>query len=573
MLPRTVIHVVLLLLLLPTVVVAELTVSGVDREIERNVRTYVSLASEPCDAEPWRIRRRFRTVEADTRKALEPFGFYQPNIMSTLSLAEDCWQATLTIETGDSVKLRNVDIGLAGAASDDPAFNDLLQPVSLAPGTTLRHANYDRLKRALQVRAADRGYVEADFAESRLDIWPEVGVADISLRFDSGPRYSIGEIHQEQAFLDPALVSGYLDLESGTLFDSQALARAYRDLSNSGYFSRIEVVPDVENAENGQIPIRVSLQPANRIEYTVGVGASTDTGPRFRGGYRNNRVNAKGHRFKADLGLSPVLQGITTEYRKPLTDPRSEWMSYTGAVSSQDTDTFDSDTARLGLRRSKRLSASWIRTLSLDVSYESFTVGSDSDNSVLVLPALSFDHKYADKDLYPNHGRRLGAEFRGTSEFLGSNTSFVQATAWARWIRSVGSRSRFLARGTMGFTEKSEFNELPPSVRFFAGGDDSVRGFEYNSLGPKDVDGNVIGGSNLLVASIEYERQLRGSFYGALFVDAGNAFDNFDVDAEVGAGLGLIWRSPVGPVKFYLGYPLTADYPSVRFHLRLGADL
>ena len=248
-------------------------------------------------------------------------------------------------------------------------------------------------------------------------------------------------------------------------------------------------------------------------------------------------------------------------------------MSYTGAVSREATDSYDNDTARLGLRRTKRLSTSWIRTLSLDVSYESFTIGTESNDSLLVLPAIGFDHKYADKDLYPNRGRRVGAEFRGTDEYLGSNTSFVQATAWARWIRAVGPRGRLLARGMIGITARSELNELPPSVRFFAGGDESVRGYDLDSLGPKDVDGNVIGGDNLLTASIEYERLLKGRFYGAVFVDAGNAFDGVKINPEVGTGLGLIWRSPVGPIKLYLAYPVTDDDPGVRVHLRLGADL
>ena len=100
-----------------------------------------------------------------------------------------------------------------------------------------------------------------------------------------------------------------------------------------------------------------------------------------------------------------------------------------------------------------------------------------------------------------------------------------------------------------------------------------MRGYEYNSLGPKNSAGHVVGGSNLLVASIEYERHLSGNFYGAVFVDAGNAFDDTDFDAEVGAGLGIKWRSPLGPVRLYFGYPVTADDQSVRVHLQLGAEL
>jgi translocation and assembly module TamA len=552
---------------------ADLVVSGVDSELERNVRAYVSLADEPCDAETWRVRRRYRSIETETRKALEPFGFYEPRISSTLRLDEECWKATLTIDPGDPVILRKVDIVIEGAASTDPAFDELKQPASLAVGRTLRHADYDQYKRALQIRAADRGYVEAEFTESQLDVWPADGLADITVHFNSGPRYRIGEIQVEQAFLDPAIVAGYLEIETGSYFDSNTMAHAYRDLSDSAYFGRIEVRPDMERAADEQIPIRISLTPGNRTEYTVGVGASTDTGLRFRAGFRNNRINQRGHRLIADLGVSTVIQGLTVEYRIPLGDPRREWFSFTGALSNEETDSFDNEAQRLGVRWTKAMSDTWLRTLAVDFSNESFHVGTDIDTSRTVVPSISFDHKQSDRDIFPRYGRRLGAKLRGTDQALSSNTSYIQATASLRLIHSFGSGNRIIGRVNAGATASSNFAELPPSVRFFAGGDESVRGFDYESLGPKDTEGNVIGGDNLLVASVEYERLLRGNFYGAVFVDAGNAFNGTDFDAEAGTGLGLIWRSPLGPIRLYLGYPLTADDRGIRLHLRLGADL
>lgn len=560
-------------LLAPSSALAELAVSGVEPELEQNVRAYVTLGSEPCDAEAWRIRRRFRTIEAETRKALEPFGYYEPAINATLGQNEDCWQATLSIDPGNPVVLRNVDIAITGDASTDPAFDVLKNPASLVPGRPVRHADYDRLKRNLQIVAADRGYVEADFTDSRLDIWPDEGIADVTVRFDSGPRYRIGEIRVEQAFLNPSVVSGYLNLEPGDYFDSNEIARAYRNLSDSAYFGRIEVVPDIDNAEDQQIPIRVSLYPGTRIEYTIGVGASTDTSIRLRSGFRNNRLNRKGHRLIADLGLSPVVQGLTLEYRIPLSDPRREWFSFTGALSNEDTDSFDSEAQRLGVRWTKAMSDTWLRTLGLDFNNESFNVGTDIDTSRTIVPSVSFDHKKSDRDVFPLRGRRFGVELRGTDQVLGSNTSYLQALAWLRLIRPIGSDNRIIARLNAGATYSGDFAELPPSVRFFAGGDESIRGFGYESLGPTDVNGNVIGGLNLLVGSIEYEHHLRGDFYGAVFVDAGNAFDHADFDAEVGTGIGVKWRSPLGPIRIYLGYPLTKENPGIRLHLRLGADL
>lgn len=564
---------ILAALTLPTIAIAELAITGVDQNIERNIRTFASLASETCDSEYWLVRRRFRALESEARKALEPFGFYDPVITSELRRDDQCWHATIAIEPGEPVRYRDVRLLVEGEAASDSAFDDLKKSQSLAPGAVLRHADYERLKRVLQVRAGERGYLEAQFVENSLDVWPEQHAADVVLHFDSGPRYRIGEIRIEQSFLDPEIVDGYLDLERGVLFDSAALARAHRDLSDSAYFGDINVLADVDNAADGEIPIRISLQPGTRIEYTLGVGASTDTSIRFRAGFRNNRLNSRGHRLITDLGISPVMQGLTTEYRIPLSDPRREWLSIAGALSNEETDTFDNEAQRLGLRWTKAMTDTWLRTLSLDVTNESFIVGQNVDTSRFIVPGITFDQKISDRDVFPSRGRRLGAELRGTDDALGSTTSYLQATIWARWVRSFGTGNRILARVNAGTTSSKDFSRLPPSIRFFAGGDESVRGYDYESLGPKDDEDNVIGGANLLVASLEYERHLRGNFYGAVFVDAGNAFDDADLDPEVGAGLGLKWRSPLGPIRFYLGYPVTADDQNVRFHLRLGADL
>ena len=311
----------LICLLLPATGHAELRIPDLDSELARNIRAFVTLDDVPCDAEPWRIRRRFRTLETEAREALRPFGYYSPEIQSNLESGEDCWQATLTVRPGDPVRIRDVDIHIEGAAATDTAFAQVSRQ-GLETGAQLRHSNYERLKQDLQVLAADRGYVEATFSTARLDVWPAEAAADVTLRLASGPRYDFGEVRQEQDFVDPELVAGFLDLEEGTPFDGHELIRARTALLNSGYFGRINIVPLYEQAEDGRIPVRVVLSPGTRLEYTIGVGASTDTGPRFRAGFRNNRLNEKGHKLITDLNVSTARQGLSAQYRKPLTDPR-----------------------------------------------------------------------------------------------------------------------------------------------------------------------------------------------------------------------------------------------------------
>ena len=561
------------LLLLASLGHAELIIGGVDDELQRNVQSFVALASEPCDAESWLVRRRFRKIDAETRLALQPFGYYDPVIETSLDQSGDCWVATVNIDAGQPVLLRNVSISLDTASGDRSNFDDILAAPALQPGSRLRHADYAVLKESLQIRAAERGYVDASFLKNSIDVWPAELAADLTLNFHTGPRYSFGDIQLQQSLLDENLVRAFLEFEPGMPYDNRLLTRAYDDLSRSGYFGRIELIPQFEEAADERLPVLIALEPAARIEYTVGLGLSTDTGPRARAGFQNRRVNRRGHRLQTDLTLSSVLQGLSAEYRRPLADPRSEWLSYTSAITHEDTDSSESDNARVGVRRSKRIRPEWLRTLFVDLSSERFNIGGTDSRSRLVLPGVVYDHKRSNRDVFPTRGRRLTMELRGTAEFLGSDTSFLQTIISARLVRSPSADSRLLARATVGVTTQSEFLELPPSVRFFAGGDESVRGFGYETLGPVDSEGNVIGGRNLLTASLEYERHLRGDFFGAVFVDAGNAFDGSDVDPAVSAGIGLIWRSPVGPLRLYLAHPMNKSDRDVRLHIQLGADL
>ncbi|MDJ0916965.1 MAG: autotransporter assembly complex family protein [Woeseiaceae bacterium] len=560
-------------LTLPSLAAAELSISGIDGELERNVRAFTALASESCDAEDWRIRRRFRSLEKEATRALEPFGYYDPVITSSLTLGDDCWKATLNVVPGEQVLLRDINIDVRGEAADDPPFAVLVAAAELKPGSPLRHSEYERVKKSLQTLAADRGYFDASFSDSRIDVWPNEGRADVRILLDSGPRYRLGEISITQDILNDNIPEAYIDLRQGEYYDSDKLARAFRELTDSVYFSSINIFPDVEDASDGSVPIRINLEPGTRIEYGAGVGYSTDIGARLRTGFRNNRLNRKGHRIVLDVNIAELIQGATAEYRIPLGDPRREWFSITSGLSTEQTETYDSDIQSFGARWTRIMSDRWLRTFALDVKNESYDLGNVVRTARSVVPAVIFDHKSSDTDVFPTRGHRYTAELRGTDKTLGSNSSFVQTVLRARWVRGLGENYRVLARLNAGFTDTPNFNDLPPSVRFFAGGDESIRGFDFESLGPKNEDGLVVGGSNLLVASLELERRLKGNYYGAVFVDAGNAFNDNDFEPEVGAGIGIKWRSPVGAIRLYLGYPVSDSEKSLRLHLRLGADL
>ncbi|MEO0616630.1 MAG: autotransporter assembly complex family protein [Pseudomonadota bacterium] len=548
-----------------------LSIEGVDGALADNVRAYVGLDSQPCDAPEWQMRRRFSSADDLARDAMAAFGHYTPQIDAAIRFDASCWHASLTIAPGPRILYERFDVAVTGAAAGD-ADVDAVVRARPAAGDPLHHGRYEAYKTRLGQVLAARGYAEWRFDASGVDVDVERGLAVGDISIVSGPRYRYGEIRIEQDAFEPGLIERFIDIEPGQPFSRAELIRLQRDLTSSALFDQVTVAPDYDAMAEQEIPLTIRLEPGERIGYFVGVGVSTDRGPRLSGGYRNRRVNARGHQFTAEAEASPVLSRLEARYRQPLKDPRVEWQSYQLRLADEDTDTSESTTAELGVERIRSLPNRWVLTYGLQLSRSDFVVGTVEDTTTLVMPVAGLTRRVSDSDTNPRSGSSLEMRLRGAGTSLGSSTDFLQVYARYRRLIPVGERGRLALRGELGTTWRNDFEELPPQVRFFAGGDTSVRGYAYESLGPVDADGNVIGGTSLVTASVEYEHALRGRWGVAVFADTGNAFDDRDVNERTGVGLGVVWRSPVGPLRAYLAHPLDDDQ-TVRLHVTFGADL
>jgi translocation and assembly module TamA len=562
----------LLLLLAAGGVHADVVVTGIDGPIAANVLAYLDLDDEPCEAPQWRVEQLYRRAPERIREALQAFGYYGPAIAPTLDLAGECWHARFEIALGDPVRIRTLDARVVGEADGDPAFAAALEDAVLGPGENLNHGAYEQLKRRWADLARERGYAEAELIDNRIDVYPDEHAADVTLLFDSGPRYSFGRTQLTQDVLTDELASSYLTFREGEPYDARQLIDVYAALANSGYFRTIDVRPLMHDTATRTIPIAVELTSAARTQTSYGVGFSTDTGPRFRFGRNNTRFNERGHQFGINAQLSPVVSEVTANYRLPLRS-RSEWLSFDAGVEREETDTSESERLEIGARRVHERRGDWTRTELLSLRVEDFEVADQASRARLLMPGIDWTRLRADNEIRPTKGSRLSLELRGANDALVSDTTFVQAIAQGKWIWSLPRGRRVLVRGQVGATAKRDFEELPASVRFFAGGDDSVRGYGFESLGPRDAEGNVIGGSSLATGSFELEQPLRERWSLAFFVDSGNAFEGSRVDAQTGAGIGGRWQSPLGPIRIDLARALDGDGRDWRVHVSLGPDL
>ena len=554
---------------------ADVLISGVDAKIRDNILTYLRLNNEPCDAPGWRVQRLFADADTQTRQALEVFGYYNAGIEKTLEMGDTCWLANFIIMPGQPVVLRNVSLIIDTGGVQDSELENVLQQCALNPGDVLQHATYEACRRRITRTAADRGYFAARFTERRIDVYPDEYAADISLHFITGPRYVFGAITFDQDVLDPDIIQRFVIITPGEPYDTEGVRRMQRYLFTSAYFDQVLLSRNTREEPYFDVPINIELTPGKKYQYSAGIGFATDVGPKLRFGVLNRRFNSKGHQAEFETNISRVISDVGITYRIPLDQPK-DWFTIDTGFKYEDNDSFESKLFTMGVQRVQERDNGWMRTLFLNLRREDYSTSElDTDRSKLLTPGISYAFVEEDFPPRPLEGHRSSVTTRGAVEGLISDTNFLQLYGNTKWVFSLWPGGRLLPRAEAGFTAIDELDSLPATVRFFTGGDTSVRGYAYNSLGPTDPFGNVVGGENLLVGSIELDQQVAQDWAVAAFIDSGNAYDDLkEFDPATSVGGGIRWISPLGPIRFDVAIPLDKDAPdNYRIHITLGPDL
>jgi translocation and assembly module TamA len=549
-------------------------VDGVRRELRLNILSALSLAREnDGKLTEDRIRSLHAQAPDEIAEALQPYGYYKPQVRSELRQDGKTWIAHYDVDAGPAIKIASVDLRITGAGATDPRFREVESHFPVQKGEILHHPEYEQGKKLLTDLAAEEGYLDATFEENQVRVDLERYQADVVLHYSTGPRYLFGPVFFHQDVLDGGLLTGYINFKPGEPLDVNKVLQLQNSLSDSPYWSRVEVVTRQDQAEALEVPIDVNLVPAKTMRFSGGAGYGTDTGPRVKGTWDLRRINRRGHRAHIESNLSQIEQNLLSSYLIPGPYPRTDTLSFNLAYDRQITDVLDSKSGLVGAQYT-RLLGSWNETFALNYQRENYKVGLDKGVSNLLVPSAGLERVRADDRIDTTNGDRLRFTLQGTAKNPISDATFIQGLADAKAIHTLGGRNRLIGRAQIGYTATDDFRILPPRFRFFAGGDQSVRGFRYQELGPEDVEGNIIGGEGLLVASLEYEYWFRPKWGVAAFYDTGNAFHNFSgLDLAQGAGVGVRWRSPIGPVRADVAYGLSGPKNSIVFHLNIGPDL
>jgi translocation and assembly module TamA len=553
----------------------KIEINGINKPLEENVRLFLTIEQqkEHVLMSEGRLRRLHKKAPKEIASALQPFGYYRPVIETRLTqTTPDHWQASYTIDPGPALPIGQYNFVISEEMRNDPEFQLLIQNPHLRKGAMFSHIEYEKFKDSLAKLASERGYFRARFVEHRIEIDLDVYEARIYLNYNGGPRYRFGEVLLDQDLIDPDLLRRYIPFESGEPYTLDQLLDLQQAFYDSDYFQTVEVSPGEAQLDNDEIPVTVMLAPRKRHRFGFGLGYGTDTGARAKFSWEMPRLNTRGHRFNTDVNVSEIGYGLVAHYRIPVLNPRTDQLIYSAGIVNETTDTSESTLRSIGASL-KRSRGEWRETLAINYQQEDFIVADEAGDSILLIPSAVWSRTWGNNFIDTVDGLRFDIGLRGASKKLVSDTDFTQANSGIKFITSLNDRNRFITRGTFGSTWTDEFNQLPASVRFFAGGAQSVRGYAYNSLGPVNEDGQVVGGRHLIVGSIEFEHSFNNKWGIALFYDTGNAIDNIGDDLEKGAGFGFRWKSPVGPVRIDLASALSRDGNPWRIHINIGPDL
>ena len=553
---------------------AQVELVGLTGALREGVLRSLDISAEAARerVSPARLRRAHAAAPRQIASALEASGYYRSTVNARLTQTGHGWLAHYEVQRGPPLLVSDVRVTVSDPAKTDLPTQAIAATFPLKVGDRLRHARYEKGKRALLEDLLERGYLDARYTRQRIDVDLDAYDANVLLDLDSGARYRFGVTTLDETVVNAALLRRLVAPQAGAPYQTRDLLSHQGALSDSGYFSGVDVMPGRPDTQTHTVPVKVGLTARARNAYSAGVGFATDSGPRLRAGHEYRYVNRRGHSLHSNLLLSPRDSTLGTSYRIPLADPRTEQLTFGAALAQEDTVTARSDSLTLQSAYIRRQGA-WHRTVGLDYLVESFRTGVDSGSSKLLIPSVSWLGSRSDDPLWPRRGGRLEFTLRGAMAGLLSDLSFVQTRVAGKYVAGLGRNQRLLGRVEVGSTWVDGFGELPTSLRFFAGGDQSVRGFDYRKLGPRDRSGDVIGGRRLLVASVEYEWMFAGNLGGALFFDAGNAFDGMRLNMARGAGLGLRWRSPIGAVRVDIAGAVSEPGTPLRLHLSVGPDL
>jgi len=458
----------------------EIVIPEATEAIQTNIRAFLSLTryAERNDLTPETMSRLQRRIVSETRAALEPLGYYEPQVTYEASHEGDKWRVTIHVTPGRPVRLSEVSVTATGPGANEREVREIIEAHDLKAGTRLNHGTYERVKGTLLRAAKNEGYLDARLTKNELIIDRQERRATATIEVETGKRYSYGEIKIAQDVIKDEPMRRLLRMQQGDPYTLDSLLRTQYTLDDSQYFSQVSIESGTADREALTVPVTITAQPNRRHRFATSLGYGTDTEARGKFTWDNRRVNRDGHRFKMELLGSAVIKEISARYVIPVMDVALEKVEFTGDLVEEEIGDTLSRRNEVGTGLTQ-VQGRWQRVLFVRLSNETTTEGDGTRNTAFyVFPGIS----YATLPSYITGGKprpyRMYFELRGSPTTLGSDASFVQF--------------RFQGERVFDFAQRWHLD-----LRNGIGHRQAIEAFEHDAHGPTGFDGAGLGGADV----------------------------------------------------------------------------
>lgn len=496
-------------------------------------------------------------IQQAAQEALYPYGYFNSRMTF--------YPGYIRIVPGPPLRIHRVQILITGQGQHHLALLDGKTKFPLHIGMPFKTTAYESAKIKLLSIAEQAGYLHARYEHAKVYIDRPNNTASIELTLNTGPRYFFGPVtFEKQPYLSQDFLERYVSFRSDTPYSNEEVEALTTNLSKSGYFQSVEITPH----ESGQqVPLTVALKPVDRTNYTLGLGYGTDTGPRGRAGLHITPINAQGDTFNAIAQGSISQNAFQMQYLIPGQNPVQEHYSLNGGFTNLNYTSGSSNGVLVSVADlyEHRFFQS---ALSLNGLHERYTyTGQARNEESLFFPKGLLTLRHVSDDLFSPSGYNLSLSAYASSAKILSSVSMALASFDAKAAYTVDkTHSRFYLHAIQGLLGIGDVYQLPLSLSQLLGGAENMKAYSFNSIGPGKV---------LTYGGVELQQETFQNWYLVGFYDAGRVYQPSTTPFQYDAGLGIMWRSPVGPIKVLLAAPTESFFQGRGFRIviNMGPDL
>lgn len=553
---------------------ALISLEGLSGKLEKNVLARLSLLTE----EEVRNDIFHERVREEVRQGLRVFGYYKPIIHFNMNgKSIPCQILRVKVDPGNPIRIAGNNIVLQGGALSDKDYLILLQKGHPIIGEILDHRKYHNFKADLTILASRKGYFDASMRKSQLLVSEDLYKAFWSIKFNSGSRYRFGKVRILGSTMKEGYLENLLPFHQGDYYSEEMLSELKHRLSSTNYFTSVVVSPNFKNSKRERVvPIDVHVTPHAPNTIETGIGYSTDFGYSLKGSLKKPLLNDLGHNVETNASISILERQVLLSYKIPLIkNITEEYYLFQGGFKNIAMNDSQSFTSKVMASRNRDVTNGWKKEVNLTWRLDRFTKGINTNASMLLYPHIGLNRVRNKESLISNLGNQQQYSLDISSSVFGSSVNFILLQAENVFMRTFLDKHRLMLRGHMGWIESNELHKVPMDLRCFASGDYSIRGYKHKSILQLEKEGQLNSESKIFTGSIEYQYSFFDNWWATCFIDAGKTIqDNHQGNIKTGAGIGVHWQSPVGPIKIEVSRPIKdKNTHGMQFYIGLGPEL